>query len=64
MTQLKALERVCDKRHARLMENGNTENNAASIVANYLAHWIERNKYVPCKVHYASALHEAYGIIL
>lgn len=40
--QLEALQRVCNKRHARAIQGGLTEKKAASIVLDYIKKWAEK----------------------
>jgi hypothetical protein len=62
MKQLLALERVCDKRHARALARGLPEHEAASRVVAYLDKWIaEHGKLDSRKRIFASELRAGYA---
>jgi hypothetical protein len=48
-TQLKAIERVCDKRHARLIIMGKAEKESSEIICSFLKGWIDRQKHDKAK---------------
>ena len=60
--QLEALERVCDKRHTRMIQNGYSEQEAAQQVSLFLESWIEKWGKYPHLRHFAQALLEGYSL--
>ena len=62
-SQLKALERVCDKRHARLMQQGISEAKASCVICRYLRLWINKQKS-DCNIFFASSLLAGYELEL
>ena len=58
--QLEALERVCDKRHARYMAQGQSLDESSKRVVAYLDGWLSR-QISPYKIEFGSALREGYA---
>lgn len=61
--QLKSLERVCDKRHARLVESSLTEAQASFAICRFLRGWIDRQKS-DCNIFFANSLLAGYEVEL
>lgn len=60
-SQLKALERVCDKRHAKIMQRGANETKASCVICRYLRGWIAR-QHSKANIFFAQSLLEGYTL--
>lgn len=61
--QAEALERVCEKRHARVMATGASEHDAATAVVRYLDQWLANVPRLtpPRVVTFARSLRAGYA---
>lgn len=60
-SQLKALERVCDKRHAMMMKQGLSEKKASCTICRFLRGWIAR-QHSKANIFFAQSLLEGYTL--